>query len=345
MNKLLSNSPIASTVSTAGVGHAFENKIQAYYLLMLILRTPVSDRLGSVVRLQFQGRYEGIETDDLICTHVASDRVTRVFMQCKLTVSLTESDAAFGGALRKAWSDFTAASADPEHSFNVETDRLAPVYDAACTSPKLRAARRLIQIAKNSINASDFSRKCRSREYREIVRILSAIVQPGRDVDDHAKLLWAFLTSIALDPSSLGAEKSEELDKVMGAISDRMGDPSSSYMIWPTLVATAASLNGHGATVDASNLERLIDPPVLRLLKYNDQQVGAGRGLSNFLWGAEFWAVQALKGHAAQGRKWSVLTSDELLLYQRALRTANWLARDLALPSFEMVSTPRLSAI
>nr|WP_175799907.1 hypothetical protein [Burkholderia anthina] len=330
------NRYIASTVSTAGVGYTFEHKVQAYYLLMLILRFPIG-RLGPVVRLQFQGRHEGVDTDDLICTHMVAGHQTRVFMQCKLTISFTESDPAFSGTLRKAWSDFSTALTNPEHPFRAETDRLALVYDADCMSSKLRAMRRLLQFARNSNSASDFSQKCRSNADLRILDTIRKIVQPKTDTDDSAELLWAFFTSLALNPSGLHAEQSDELNRVLGMIAERTGDFSSPYIIWSALIANAASLNGDGATVDTGNIERLVDPKLLQLLKYHTRQINPAVGLPNFPWGAALWAAQVIKEHASP-RGGQTLSARELLIYLRALRTGRWLAQGMVLPSLELIA-------
>ena len=327
---LLSNQHIASTVSTGGVGYGFEHRVQAYYLLRLIEGEPTSRRLGPIVRLQFQGRYELINTDDLICTHVADGRTSRVFMQCRMTMHAREKDPGFSSALRNAWADFSAALVDSEHPFNIDTDRLALVYDTDCNSDGMQTVRRLIQLAKNSNDASDFSRKCHTDKHRKMLVVMHNIVQPDCSGSDPAQALWAFLRLLAVDQFGLGGEGTIDLDSVMSTISKLTGDPSSTYLIWSNLVETAASLNGNGATVDASNLEKLINPEVLWALRKRGRRHGVELLIPTFPWGVTLWAVQAVKTYGVLAERWTELTANELLLLLRALRAANWLACELA---------------
>lgn len=320
-------------MSTAGVGYGFEHKVQAYYLLKLIVGVPISGRLGPVVRLQFQGAYEGISTDDLIRTHINGDRTARVFMQCKMTVHARESDPGFSSALRAAWSDFSAALAYPDHPFQVGTDHFELAYDAGCASDRLSTVKRLIQLAKNSNNASDFSRKCHSDKHREMLKTIHTIVSPGDNVDDPAQALWTFLKSLAVSPLGFDEDRSVDLDTVFDLIATRTGDSLSASQIWKSLVATAADLNGRNATVDASNLEDLVDRSVLEPLKYGVRQIDITPPLPTFPWGAPLWAVQAIKGYVARGNCWKSIPADELLLYLRSLRTSKWLCCELAISS------------
>jgi hypothetical protein len=323
MNESPNSQFIPSSVSTSGAGYDFQHKVQAYYLLKLIDGKPTS--AGRVIKIQFQARYEGIKTDDLVCTFEKGSKTVRVFMQCKSSIKARQSDPEFSSAILDAWSDFSAACIDPYHIFDVKHDQLALVYNADCASESMRTVRRVIQLAKNSTDPSDFLKKCHSKQHQEILGIIYKIVQPtGEEVP--AKALWKFLCVLNWTSYQFEGNVSIHHDEVLSMIAGCTDDPESANLIWMGLIQSATVLDSFGATVDVDNVWDRVDSAILRSLTKCVRQINVEQKLYAFPWGAELWAVQALNNYRKYGNKLIFLPADDLLLCLRALRITSWLS-------------------
>ncbi|PIG25470.1 hypothetical protein CLU93_5536 [Janthinobacterium sp. 35] len=323
MNSYPERTYVPSPLSTAGVGYAFEHKVQAYYLLKLIEGT--ESRLGKLTRLQFQARYEGVKTDDLICSYERGNTTIRVFVQCKINIGVSESNRDFKSTLLNAWEDYTAALADANFAYRHGTDFLALIYDADTTTLNMKIARRLIQVAKDASDAFDFAKKCTTKQDQEILDIFARVVQP-RDTGKPAEVLWDFLRALKWSSFQFEGNTPIHDDEVLNAITRLTGHTESARQLWSALVQEATRLNGNAATVNAGNLANVLDSSVLMPLTAGiPSSVNAIR-LVSFPWGAPIWASQHLQRRGPMSGGWSRIGAEDLLLYLRAVRTAGYLA-------------------
>ena len=99
---------VASPFSTGGGGQFFEAKVQASFLLHLLIggRVPCLPS-GTVRSVRFQGKQAGYATDDVV-VEILSDLAQqhRLLAQVKHHAAITKSDPDFRAALENAWADF-----------------------------------------------------------------------------------------------------------------------------------------------------------------------------------------------------------------------------------------------
>ena len=107
---------LSNAFSTGGGGDNFQRRIQAVFLLALlvdgvspILNTPME-------RIAFQAQHLGYAVDDMA---VFSASGVKLFCQMKHSLSVTEKDATFQEVMLAAWHDFCA------ETFSMDRDKIA----------------------------------------------------------------------------------------------------------------------------------------------------------------------------------------------------------------------------
>ncbi len=107
---------LSNAFSTGGGGGSFERRIQAVFLLVLLV-DGVSPILNAPIeRIAFQARQLGHAVDDMV---VFSASGAKLLCQMKHSLSVTEKDATFQEVMRAAWHDFCAKT------FSKERDKIA----------------------------------------------------------------------------------------------------------------------------------------------------------------------------------------------------------------------------
>jgi hypothetical protein len=105
-------SEISNPFSVGGGGPFFEAKVQASFLLPLLIagRVPCLPS-GSVKSVRLQAKQAGFHTDDVFVTmRTDSDTEHRLLAQIKHHAAITASDGEFYDSLASAWSDFNNSS-------------------------------------------------------------------------------------------------------------------------------------------------------------------------------------------------------------------------------------------
>jgi hypothetical protein len=102
------SSQVSNPFSTGGGGQFFEAKVQASYLLHLLIggRVPCLPN-GSVQSIRLQARQAGHRTDDVVVrirTEIGTEHC--LLAQVKHHAAVVLSDEGFCDALGNAWADF-----------------------------------------------------------------------------------------------------------------------------------------------------------------------------------------------------------------------------------------------
>ena len=101
-------SEILNPFSTGGGGQFFEAKVQASFLLLMLVggRVPCLPS-GNIQSVRLQAKQAGFETDDVVVTVLADTGIGyRLLAQIKHHAVVSTSDKEFHDSLSGAWSDF-----------------------------------------------------------------------------------------------------------------------------------------------------------------------------------------------------------------------------------------------
>lgn len=236
---------VSSPVATGGGGERFEQRIDAYALALLLVRsTPPLLLDTTVIEVHLQTQHLGWRTDDLLIVGEGHPGVTRkLAVQAKRTFRISSADEDCGRTIRSMWEDFTAAD-----RFNPETDRLA-IATLQGSTTLLRSFGSLLDCARAVPDAAEFARRLRiegylSRKARTQNEALVEILRdhlPGGGADE---LYWRFLRSIAVLSFDLGTVTSSTdalVLALLGHVARASSDPTATARTtWNELLDVAS---------------------------------------------------------------------------------------------------------
>lgn len=166
---------VASAKSTGARGVSFEHRVQAVRLLAMCLDMPCPGipEECSIVKIVFQGRVLGHNTDDLILTisSPAGESGT-VRMQMKRAITPTAKNKTFEEAIGLAWLDFKGNTLRPG------LDATLIVYQSA-SAKSMEAAVEVASLARTTSAAADWHTKVHAADFsnernREAYRAIQA---------------------------------------------------------------------------------------------------------------------------------------------------------------------------
>lgn len=252
------SSEVSNPFSTGGGGQFFEAKVQASFLLHLLIggRVPCLPG-GSVQSVRLQARQAGFRTDDVVVKiHTGTGTEHRLLAQVKHHAVVAVSDGEFCDALGSAWEDFNNPSA-----FTQSRDALALITGPQ-SDQALQHVRPLLGWARTSASSAEFFDKVATANFSSDKK--RAKLQVFRDVlkrvvgatlsDD---ILWQFLKHLHL--------LSYDFDVVQGSIHetailtmlDMARSPTSSLdaqAVWEGLIVQAQEWNKTAGTFTAPEL-------------------------------------------------------------------------------------------
>jgi hypothetical protein len=249
---------ISNPFSTGGGGQFFEAKVQASFLLPLLIagRVPCLPS-GSIQAVRLQAKQAGFDTDDVVITlRTDSNTEHRLLAQIKHHAALTASDEEFCDALASAWSDFNNASV-----FVQGQDVLALI-----TGPQpdrvLQHVRPLLDWARTSATSAEFTEKVatgrfssdQKRAYLQVFKDVLTNVGGITPTDD---ALWAFLKHFYLLSYDFDVQASKDEAAILTVL-ELARSPSSrldAQAIWESLIIQAQEWNKTAGTFTAQNLQ------------------------------------------------------------------------------------------
>jgi len=229
----LKGTQLISTVATGGGGLAFQARVGALYLANMLTGVPSAFGLHGVrvTTLRFEARYTGAHTDDIYC-QVRDGELSRLqLIQCKRGLDATASNEDFIDALQGAWRDYLGIDDSP---FDQVCDVLIIATVAPGTSAN-RAAKRLCELSRSSLNLSDFLQKLDSKIFdAQHRRTWNAFKEISRNTlaDKYTdEIIFDLLRRLRVDIHDLGTEGSQELSLVQALLAS--GQPGDSgELVW-----------------------------------------------------------------------------------------------------------------
>ena len=229
----LQGTQVMSTVATGGGGGVFQARVGALYLANMLTGAPTAFGLhgARVETLRFEARYTGAHTDDIYCQLRGNEGAWLQLIQCKRGLDATPGNTEFVDGLQGAWRDFLGADGSP---FDRARDVLVLATVAPAT-PANRAAKRLCELSRSSLNLTDFVQKVESKLFdAQHKRTWNAFKEVSKNTlaDKYTdELVFYLLRRLRVDIHDLGTEGSQELSLVQALLSS--GQPGDSgEQIW-----------------------------------------------------------------------------------------------------------------
>lgn len=239
---------LSNAFSTGGGGGSFERRIQAVFLLALLV-DGVSPILNMPVeRVAFQAQHLGYAVDDMA---VFSASGVKLFCQMKHSLSVTVKDATFQEVMRAAWSDFCA------ETFSKERDKIA-LFTGFIAKDSTDALRKIHDQAVVAANPDDFFFRMEqaqftsqaAREKLEIIRLSLQQANGGAAISQ--QMLWQFCKCFLLAIFDLDYE--ESINRTLAQTLIRCKATQDARLIWSYLTDLCATYNQQAAVLTRQDL-------------------------------------------------------------------------------------------
>lgn len=239
---------LSNAFSTGGGGGSFERRIQAVFLLALLV-DGVSPILNMPVeRVAFQAQHLGYAVDDMA---VFSASGAKLLCQMKHSLSVTVKDATFQEVMRAAWSDFCA------ETFSKERDKIA-LFTGFIAKDSTDALRKIHDQAVVAANPDDFFFRMEqaqftsqaAREKLEIVRLSLQQANGGAAISQQT--LWQFCKCFLLAIFDLDYE--ESINRTLAQTLIRCKATQDARLIWSYLTDLCATYNQQAAVLTRQDL-------------------------------------------------------------------------------------------
>lgn len=195
---------LSNSFSTGGGGGSFERRIQAVFLLALLV-DGVSPILNMPVeQVAFQTRHLGYAVDDMA---VFSTSGAKLLCQMKHSLFITEKDATFQEVMLAAWHDFCA------ETFSKDRDKIA-LFTGFIAKDSIDALRYLHDQAVAAADTDDFFSRMEQAQFtsqaaREKLEIIqSSLQQANGGAAISQQTLWQFCKCFLLAIFDLDYEES-----------------------------------------------------------------------------------------------------------------------------------------
>ncbi len=259
-------SHISNPFSTGGGGLFFEAKVQASFVLHLLIggRIPclASGRIHSI---RLQAKQAGFNTDDIVVTiDTESGTTHRLLAQIKHHVAIATSDEEFYDSMVSAWSDFNNSAA-----FVKGRDALALI-----TGPQsdqvLQHVRPLLDWARTSATGLEFAGKVatahfssnQKRAYLQVFGNVIAKIAGHPSTDD---ILWEFLKHLYLLTYDFDVQESSKDEAAILTVLELARNSSGgldAQAIWEGLIIQAQEWNKTAGTFTAPDIPKRLSSAV-----------------------------------------------------------------------------------
>lgn len=222
-----------STVATGGGGGVFQARVGALYLANMLTGVPTAFGLhgARVELLRFEARYTGAHTDDIYCQLNDNGSSRIQFIQCKRGLNAVPSDTDFVDGLQAAWRDFLGVEGSP---FDRSSDMLVLATVAPAT-PANRAAKRLCELSRSSIDLAEFVHKIESKlldeQHRRTWSAFKEVSKATLSDNYTDEIVFDLLRRLRVDIHDLGTENSQELSLVQALLTSGLPGESGEQ-VW-----------------------------------------------------------------------------------------------------------------
>jgi hypothetical protein len=253
---------MTSPLLTGGAGFDFEDAVAAVYLAGLLLESGVLG-LGqfTVSRVALQRASSGAPLDDVIVTGVGATRETATLhLQVKSTLQIGDSptNTDFRDVVTKAWATLRGGD------FKEGRDRVGAGV-GSISQKRLKALRRIQEIAFNSATADDFWNRFDGVTNQEARNIRDSIVTVLKEIDPtqaDSQRVWRFFQHFVVLQFDLhetdGKDAFFAVEQLKSALKPEAAGQATH--LWRKLVEVAKNVGDAGGSVDRKGLLERLTP-------------------------------------------------------------------------------------
>ncbi|WP_156177573.1 tetratricopeptide repeat protein [Pseudomonas sp. CCOS 191] len=247
---------VSSPVSSGGRGDAFQLRVQAVRLLSMCLglECPGAPAGFHIIRMVFQGRVFGHNTDDLIIDlmNPVTGQTAKHRLQMKRSLKPGDN-AQFNESVGLAWEDFS------KPDFQRGLDECQIVFNSSCHS-QMQGAVEVVRFAMASEAAADwivrvfeegFSNDSNRKAYGALRNAVE--LQKGSPVDSEE--LHQFLMHLRFMSHDLDSDHTQAVATQKQLISQRLPNRKSAE-VWALLQAACVELNSTAGQITQESAER-----------------------------------------------------------------------------------------
>ncbi len=249
---------LSNPSSTGNLGGFFEAKVQAAFLLHILIggRLPCLP-FGKVESIRLQAKQAGFATDDAVVTiQMEASQRCRLLAQIKHNAAITENDLEFAATLASAWGDFNNPNA-----FSLGQDAIALVTGPQ-SAKTIQHVRPLLDWAHTSVASAEFMDKVATRSYssnekRGYLKIFRTVLEKSGGPAPTDETLWQFLKHFHLLSYDFDAIGSKDEAAILSMIELARNSTSTlnADAIWNGLITQSQTWNHNGGTFRLAQLD------------------------------------------------------------------------------------------
>ncbi|MEN9847991.1 MAG: hypothetical protein RL368_731 [Pseudomonadota bacterium] len=238
--------------STGGGGTNFEKKIQAIFVALMLTGGSVPVLSPAIIQqIKLQGKDANYETDD--CIIFAHTPKSKLLVQIKHGVSITQSNASFEKVIHAAWRDFKNSN------FNPDTDHIALIREPL-PETDIKNVRPILEWARHCQSADEFFKKVetphfssdKKREklsiFKEKIQLANAGTIPTNEE------IWRFLKCFHLLGYDLDISSGTTLPLIQTLLGLNLKNQSDASNVWNEILAVVDSFNQNGGSISTTTL-------------------------------------------------------------------------------------------
>lgn len=278
-------SALSNSFSIGGGGVDFEHRVQATFLLALLVDgfTPLLNL--PITSVQFQVKRIGHDVDDLLVESSLGESYAKLFCQIKHGVKITENKT-FKEIIVAAWSNFNKTEFDKKH------DKIVLISGAVANANSLRF---IHDQAKVAYDSKDFIDRVQTEYYTndtnraklKIIKNCLKFANKNQEVADEQ--LWEFCKVFTILIFDLDYESSVNEFLIRALIASNCKEDSS--LVWSTLIDYAGRYDKAAAYVTLNTLPNCVRQKFTNIISVPDETI---EKLDFAL--DSFWAKLALVG-------------------------------------------------
>lgn len=248
---------LSNPASTGSKGTDFEAKIQAKFVLFMLLESfcPCLPAGWPIYKISFQGKHIGYNTDDLIVyvKNENGNEERKLLGQVKLTVTINKANRQLSETIKTAWHDF-----NNEQIFTKHKDVIA-LITGPLSRTDLDSAIFVLNHAKNVGNSIDFFNDVKlanfspskAEEKLDVFKHHLKSANDGNTPDNEE--IYLFLKHFHILSYDISYNYSSIIPLIHALISSRK-IKESAEAIWSKIQVITRPCNFHAGTIEKDNL-------------------------------------------------------------------------------------------
>lgn len=244
-------SQLSNSFSTGGGGCNFEQRIQAMFILSLLIEgfCPVMNERAK--RISFQAKRLGYATDDFVVFTDRNQAEGKMLCQVKRSIKATRNDKIFQEVISAAWSDFNNINFDKNH------DKIA-LATAQIAYTSQQALRFLHAQSMASIDEQEFIKRINllnfaSKTDRAMLDTIKSCITKVNEISPTDLEVWQFCKSFVLLLFDLDCV--ESINKALTVSLIKFNSSEKPQSVWSRLVEYAGDCNQNAADVNCNSLD------------------------------------------------------------------------------------------